>query len=96
LFLLIEKRANNMSSGTIYILRDIDTENEKLEKAVILNYPKDVVIHAHGLGLYKSEDLLYVVNHAYSKGVSLISPSPFPLPLIKIIRNEVRTDSLLR
>jgi hypothetical protein len=54
--------------GSIYVLSNLDSDNEVLEKASILNYPPNVVMHSHGIGLLHSQDLLFVVNHAYAKG----------------------------
>jgi len=40
----------------------------QLKKAELISFPQGVALHPHGFGLLQSEQLLFVVNHAYAAG----------------------------
>jgi hypothetical protein len=56
-----------------------DTKNENFKIYQIINFPKDITFHPHGVYLYKN--LLYVINHAYSLGGERIE-------VLKIEKNQ--------
>jgi hypothetical protein len=44
----------------------IDPQEFKITKKFIKNFPVEIAFHPHGLYIYKN--MIYVINHAYSKG----------------------------
>lgn len=54
--------------GAIWVLKNMGTPQVTFEKVDMVGYPAGVAFHPHGLGLLDKEDLLFVINHAYSNG----------------------------
>lgn len=58
-------KVDSVPSGEIYLINKNGRENPiKLE---MVDYPKDVSFHPHGI-FTKNKKFLYVLNHAYNKG----------------------------
>jgi len=56
--------ADQVTNGGLFL---IEPESEKIRKLELADFPKDVAFHPHGMYFTKNQ-LLYVINHAYTKG----------------------------
>jgi hypothetical protein len=63
LFELKGYNVDNLPDGGIHL---IDIESKRIIKLEIKDFPKNISFHPHGI--YISNDELYIINHAYSRG----------------------------
>jgi len=57
----------NLKDGGIFV---VSVSKKSLRKLDLVNFPKNLAFHPHGIFLYKGkeENLLYIINHSYKQG----------------------------
>ena len=59
----------NTEDGALFLV-DISDSTVEPKKVKILNFPRQLAFHPHGLALFKTEEktTIFVINHAYERG----------------------------